>query len=89
MHKELGAKTVAMTLPVWIVCAYDEAGTMVAEGELFSTSHLNFFEIGDFVDSTRFGSLVFDFEGSRAGWVGARYSAFGRFSVEVESACRD
>ena len=69
--------------------AYDESGAVVAQGDVFTTDHLNFFDIEDLVDSAQFGTLVFDFEGSQTGWVSARYSAFGRFSVEVESACRD
>ena len=34
-------------------------------------------------------AVTFDFTQSGGGWVSAKYSAFGLFSVELNSACRD
>ncbi len=69
--------------------AYDEAGIMVAEGTFFTSDHLNVLGPTDLGITQAFGTLVFDFSSSGGGWVSARYSAFGRFSVDLKSACRD
>ncbi len=69
--------------------AYDEAGTMVAEGTYFTSDHLNALSLADLGITQAFGILLFDLSSSGGGWVSARYSAFGRFSVDLKSACRD
>lgn len=69
--------------------AYAESGQTVGSGDIFTSSQLLRFDLGDLVTAENFGTLVFDFANSGGGWVSARYSAFGRFSVELNSACRD
>ena len=51
--------------------------------------NLNVFDLAFLGVTESFGTLVFDFTDSGGGWVSGRYSAFGRFSVDLESACRD
>lgn len=68
----------------------DQSGQVVKEDELFTDAHLNRVDVDDLVPGgQRFGTIVFDFSPSGTGWVSARYSAFGRFSVEMNGACRD
>ena len=55
----------------------------------FTSDHVNFLGLADLGITQQFGTLVFDFTNSDGGWVGARFSAFGEFSVDVESDCRD
>ena len=44
---------------------------------------------GPILAGESFGTVLFDFAGSEGGWVSARYSAFGRFSLELNAACLD
>ncbi|MCP3994495.1 MAG: hypothetical protein GY722_05435, partial [bacterium] len=46
-------------------------------------------DVGDLGFNNSFGTVMFDFSGSGGGWASAKYSAFGLFSVELNSACRD
>lgn len=67
-----------------------EAGQVVKQADLFTAAHLNVVEVADLVPGgQRFGTIVLDFSPSGTGWVSASYSAFGRFSVELNGACRD
>ncbi len=69
--------------------AYDEAGQMVTSDEVATASHLSVLDVGELVAGESFGTVLFDFTAAGGGWVSARYSAFGRFSLELEGACRD
>ena len=70
--------------------AYSQDGEVLDTGEYFTDQHLNVLPIEDLVSGgQRFGSVRFDFTNAGGGWVGARYSAFGRFSVELNGECRD
>ena len=69
--------------------AYNEAGAMVSEGEVFTFDNLVVLDARDLVPDESFGSLVFDFANAGSGFVTAEYSAFGRYSVELNGACRD
>ncbi len=71
--------------------AYTEAGTMIGAGDVdvFTTDHLTSIEVGDLVPGDSFGTLIFDFSNAGGGVVTAEYSAFGRFSVELDGACLD
>ncbi len=76
--------------PSFTYTAYDEAGErVVAERERYTSDNLEIFDVDDLVGGVRFGTVVFDFSNSGGGFVTARYSAFGRFSVELNSACLD
>ncbi|MEM7351425.1 MAG: hypothetical protein AAF657_11505 [Acidobacteriota bacterium] len=67
--------------------AYTDGGAMVAEGNFFSSNHLTLIEQDDLVPGQNFGTLLLDFSPSGSGWASAEYSAFGRFSLELNSAC--
>ena len=70
--------------------AYNLGGDMVATGLLLTDDNLIFLEHTELVASEEaFGSVVFDFTASGGGWVSAEYSAFGLFSVELNSGCLD
>ncbi|MEE8525594.1 MAG: hypothetical protein V3T72_16785 [Thermoanaerobaculia bacterium] len=69
--------------------AYGEDGEMVAEGELFTSEHLTVVDVTELLPGEAFGTVLFDFSNSSGGWASARYSAFGRFSLELNAACRD
>ena len=68
--------------------AYDQSGAMVAQEDYFTSDHLNVLDIGDLVTGESFGTVLFDFTSSAGGFATAKYSAFGRFSVELNAACR-
>lgn len=68
--------------------AYDEPGAMIEQGEFFTSAHLNVIDIGDLVTGENFGTVLFDFTNSAGGFATAEYSAFGRFSLELNAACR-
>ncbi len=76
-------------VPSFSYTAYNEAGTMVASGDYSTFDYLTVLDIGELVVGNNFGTVLFDFSSSGGGWVCAKYSAFGRFSVELGSACRD
>ncbi len=78
-----GAETASFTYT-----AYDETGTMIEQGDFFTSDHLNVVDIGDLVTGGNFGTVFFDFTRSAGGFVTAEYSAFGRYSVELNAACR-
>ncbi len=75
--------------PSFTYTAYDEQANMVADGEFFASSHLTVIDVTDLGIVDAFGTVLFDFSNSGGGWVNAKYSAFGLFSVELSSACRD
>jgi hypothetical protein len=75
--------------PAFSYTAYNQAGGIETTGNVSTSDNLVFFDAADLVSSTNFGALVFDFTNSGGGWASAKYSAFGRFSVELNSACRD
>ncbi len=75
--------------PSFTYIAYDEQADMVADGELFTSSHLTTIDVSDLGIEDAFGTVLFDFSNSGGGWISAKYSAFGLFSVELNSACRD
>ncbi len=75
--------------PSFDFTAYDEAGNLLTQGSFFTADHLTVFDLAFLGITESFGTLVFDFTDSGGGWVGGRYSAFGRFSVDLDSACRD
>lgn len=68
---------------------YNERGDLVGDGELFTSDHLTLIAVADLGIPGRFGTVLFDFSSSGGGWVSARHSAFGLFSVELGSACRE
>jgi hypothetical protein len=76
-------------VPSFSYTAYDEAGTVLAVGDFVTSKHLVRLDIGELVAGENFGTVDFDFASSGGGWVCAKYSAFGRFSVELNAACRD
>ena len=76
-------------VPSFSYTAYDQAGTQVAQGDIFTPSYLLMLDIGALVATEHFGTIYFDFSSSGGGWVCAKYSAFGRFSIELNAACRD
>ena len=67
--------------------AYAVDGTVVVEDDFFTTDHLVSVDQGELVPGEDFGTLVFEFGNSGGGWVSAEYKAFGRFSLELNSAC--
>lgn len=69
--------------------AYNQDGETVGSGELSTSDHFNVIDVSELVVDESFGTVLFDFSASGGGWVSARYSAFGRFSVELNAACRD
>ncbi len=69
--------------------AYNEAGAMVASGGVSTSDYLSVLDASELGIEESFGTLLFDFLSSGGGWVSAKYSAFGRFSVEINAACRD
>ena len=75
--------------PSFSYTAYDETGEIVAEGDFLTSAYVSVLDIGELVAGENFGTVYFDFSASGGGWVSAKYSAFGRFSVELSSACRD
>jgi len=75
--------------PAFSFTAYGQPGQIVSSGNYFTSDNLVFLDVTDLVPSENFGTLVFDFTNSNGGWASAKYSAFGRFSVELNSACRD
>ncbi len=74
-------------MPSFTYTAYSEAGAMITTGGVASSDHLVSVAVDDLVAEQRFGTLVFDFANSASGLVTAEYSAFGRFSVELNGAC--
>lgn len=74
--------------PSFSYTAYNESGAEVSSGDYFTANHLNVLGVNDLVEGPSFGTIVFDFSASAGGWVSARYSAFGRFSLELNSVCR-
>ena len=75
--------------PSFTWTAYDEAGDLILEDAFFTSAHLASIDVSDLGFSNSFGTVVFDFSASGGGWASARYSAFGLYSVELNSACRD
>jgi len=77
--------------PSFTYTAYNQAGAvLVADAEYSTNTHLNVVDVADLVGmSNHFGTIVFDFSKAGGGMVIGKYSAFGRFSVEFNSACRD
>ena len=62
-------------------------GALIVENDVFASDHLIAIGVEDLVPGQRFGTLVFDFANGGGGLVTAAYSAFGRFSVELNGAC--
>ncbi len=69
--------------------AYDTAGTKIADDDYFTSDHLNVIGVDQLVSGESFGTVVFDFSSSGGGFATARYSAAGRFSLELNAACLD
>ena len=68
--------------------AYAGDGSIVVdEGEFFTSNNLVLVDQEELVPGQNFGTLVLDFSPSGSGWASAEYSAFGRFSLELNSAC--
>ena len=76
-------------MPSFSYTAYNQAGAMVASGDFFTSNHLSVLDVEELVGDASFGTVLFDFTLSGSGWVSAKYSAFGRFSLELNAACRD
>ncbi len=74
--------------PSFSYTAVNEAGTIVVEGDFFTSDHVTTIDVKDLVPGHSFGTLVFDFSNSIGGFVTAEYSAFERFSVELNGVCR-
>ena len=75
-------------LPSFSYTAYDQAGTVAVDGDFETSNYLSVLDVGELGGKSS-GTVVFDFSSSGGGWVSAKYSAFGKFSVELRSACRD
>ncbi len=77
--------------PSFTYTAYTQGGAvLVADGEFFTNTHLNIVDIEELAGmGSRFGTIVFDFSKAGGAMAVAKYSAFGRFSVELNGACRD
>ena len=85
LDRPLGETTASFSYEV-----YNQAGDSIASGEYFTAEHLSVVPVLDLVPGGQeFGTVVFDFAASSGGWASAKYSAFGKFSVELNSACRD
>ena len=69
--------------------AYDQQGNVLVTGGYFTSEHLTTIDVTELGFNDSFGTVVFDFTNSGGGWVSAKYSAFGLFSVELNSTCRD
>ena len=74
--------------PAFSYTIYDESGMVVDQGDYVTDDHLNLVQLSDWT-AVRFGTVVLDFTASEGGWAAANYSAFGLFSVELPSQCRD
>ncbi len=74
--------------PTFSYTAYDQAGVEVAQGDFSTSNHLNVIDVADLGIADAFGTVVFDFTTAGGGFVTGKYSAFGRFSVELNAACR-
>ncbi|MEM8996112.1 MAG: hypothetical protein AAGF23_15095, partial [Acidobacteriota bacterium] len=73
-----------------VVTVLDEAGNLVGERSVpRNSANVRRLAIEELDDTLDFGTLIFDFTPSGGGVVTGRYSAFGRFSTEVNGACRD
>ena len=77
------------SLPSFTYSAYMENGDLIVQDEVFTSDHLTTIDVADLGIAPAFGTVVFDFANSEGGFVSAKYSAFGLFSVELNSACRD
>jgi hypothetical protein len=76
--------------PSFTYTVYNQAGVEIASGDYFTNTHLNAIDAEELAGmGNRFGTVVFDFSKAGGGAVTAKYSAFGRYSVEVNGACRD
>jgi hypothetical protein len=76
--------------PSFTYTVYNQAGVELGSGEYFTNTHLNAVDVEDLAGmGNRFGTVVFDFSKAGGGLVTGKYSAFGRFSVEMNGACRD
>lgn len=82
------AEPQGVSAPSFSYTAYNQAGTMLVADDFFTSDHLTALDVGDLVPSQSFGTLVFDFSNAAGGFVTAEYSAFGRFSVELNGACK-
>ena len=67
--------------------AYADDGSIVDQGDFISSNNLLVIDQEELVPGQGFGTLVLDFGPSGSGWASAEYSAFGRFSLELNSAC--
>ena len=74
--------------PSFSYTVYNEAGTMITEGDVVASAHLMAIDVNDLVPGQKFGTVVFDFSNAAGGFVTAEYSAFGRYSVELDGTCR-
>ncbi len=76
-------------MPSFSYTSYEEDGDLIIEDEFFTSDHLTEVDVADLGINPSFGTVIFDFSNSGGGYVSAKYSAFGLFSVELNSACRD
>ncbi len=76
-------------LPSFTYTSYAESGDMIAQGEFFTSDHLSVIGVSELGIAGQFGTVLFDFSSSGGGFVSAEYSAFGLYSVELSSTCRD
>lgn len=74
--------------PTFSYTAYDQAGVELLQGDFSTSNHLNVIDVADLGIAENFGTVVFDFTTAGGGFVTGKYSAFGRFSVELNAACR-
>lgn len=76
--------------PSFTYTVYNQAGVELGSGDYFTNTHLNAVDAEELAGmGNRFGTVVFDFSKAGGGLVTGKYSAFGRFSVEMNGACRD
>ncbi len=74
-----------LVTPTATFTVYNDAGTMVDSGSLFTSDPVLILDSTD-LTATRFGTLVIDFL-IGGGTMSAEYSAFGRFSVAMNVNC--
>lgn len=76
--------------PTFTYTVYNQGGVEITSGDYFTNTHLNSIDVEELAGmGNRFGTVVFDFSKAGGGLVTGEYSAFGRFSVELNGACRD
>ena len=72
--------------PSVTVTPYSQAGAVLSATDIYTDQVVLKLDASDFTGLS-FGTLRFDFTNSSGGYVYAKYSAAGKFSVGLNSAC--